>query len=81
MSTYTCHDCGNLIIDGHPYHNVSGHYMLCLDCALKCGYAWPMVWLELHGFGIYDRAEYHDGKIIAFQKWGKGYRKDVIEVV
>jgi hypothetical protein len=52
-----------------------------MDCALKKGLADPMLWLNANGIGIYHHAEYHDGTIIAFQKWGRGYRKDVITVL
>lgn len=76
MSAYTCFKCGGIIVDGHPYYNVHGRHVLCLDCALKLGYIGPMAWLELHGIMIYHHAEYHDGILTAYQKWGRGYRKD-----
>ena len=77
-----CENCGNSAKeqDGHP-HVVFDRKPYCLDCALKLGMLGPMEWLHYHGFEIYHHAEYHNGKIIAYQKWGKGYRKDELEIL
>jgi hypothetical protein len=48
---------------------------------LKLGKCTPMEYLDAHGLGIYHHAEYNNGKIIAYQKWGKGYRKDELEIL
>ena len=76
-----CEECGqsakaldsdqHVVFYGKPY---------CLDCALKLGMLGPLDWLYSHGICIYHHAEFHDGKIIAYQKWGRGYRKDELEV-
>ena len=39
-----------------------------------------MAWANLHGFGIFHHAEYKDGKVIGFQKWGRGYSKYVFDM-
>lgn len=80
MNKYVCYKCGGLIDDSHPLYIVDNRHFMCLDCALALGYIGPMAWLEAHGLGIYHHAEYHDGAITAFQKYGRGYRKDVITV-
>jgi len=80
MRAYKCVNCRKEIEDGEAHYRLTGGKRMCLDCGLRFGYVGPMEWLELHGIGIYHHAEYHDGKIIAFQKWGRGYRKDEVEV-
>jgi hypothetical protein len=38
--------------------------------------------LEEHGIYLYDYADYLDKdkkQIIDYQKWGRGYRKDILE--
>lgn len=80
MSTFVCAHCGSLFEDKNPHYNDRGVRFLCLDCALKLGKCTPMEYLDAHGLGIYHHAEYNNGKIIAYQKWGRGYRKDELEV-
>lgn len=81
MSTRKCVICGQPIGEDHPHFNDGNSRRMCMDCALKKGLADPMLWLNANGIGIYHHAEYHDGTIIAFQKWGRGFRKDVITVL
>ena len=78
-----CENCGNPAIenDGDPFVNYK-RKAYCLDCGLKLGMCAPMHYLDMCGTGdMYHHAEYHDGKIIAYQKWGKGYRKDELEIL
>ena len=79
--TIICKNCGKPAIkhDGDPYTVFRGD-RYCLDCALKLGMCAPMDYLDVHGIDIYHHAEYHDNKIIAYQKWGRGYRKDELEL-
>ena len=37
-------------------------------------------WLFAHGISIYDHAVYKNGEIIAYQKWGKSFRRDVVKM-
>ena len=78
--TIFCAECGKEINPAH-YHTHFNMKHYCVDCGLKLGIVGPMVWLEAYGIGIHHHAEYHDGTITAFQKWGRGYRKDVIKVL
>ena len=77
-----CANCGKPVSEheGDPYQRFDMKDY-CLDCALKLGMLGPMEWLHYHGFGIYHHAEYHNGRITAYQKWGKGYRKDELEIL
>lgn len=81
VKEYLCDKCetplGNL--DGHPYYE-DGENNYCPDCALKIGVIDAEEWLTIHGIGIYDRAIYKDGIITAYQKWGRGYRKDEVKI-
>lgn len=77
-----CKNCGNPATenDGDPFV-VYNRNTYCLDCGLKLGMCAPMHYLDMCGMeGVYHHAEYHDGKIIAYRKWGKGYRKDELEL-
>jgi hypothetical protein len=72
-----CDRCGEDVesYNGHPYIKVdSNHY--CPDCALIIGELDALTYISWHGIGIYEKAAYKDGVITAFQKWGRGYRKD-----
>ena len=67
--------------DGHPYFEEHGfHY--CPECALIIGIITPMEYVKstLSACGSFDKAEYTDGKLIAYTKWGSGYRKTIFEV-
>lgn len=75
----SCIDCSEHIEDGEPFVNFERE-IFCTDCALKRGIMGPLEWLDIRGISIYHHAEYHDGKITAYQKWGKGYRKDELEL-
>ncbi len=79
--TIICKNCGKPAIkhDGDPYTVFRGE-PYCLDCALKLGMCAPMDYLDAHGIDIYHHAEYHDGKIIAYRKWSRGYWKDELEL-
>lgn len=35
--------------------------------------------LQSYGLGIYDYANYENGCIVGYQRWGRGFRKDIIE--
>lgn len=77
-----CKNCGNPATenDGDPFV-VYNRNTYCLDCGLKLGMCAPMHYLDMCGMeGMYHHAEYHDGKIIAYRKWGKGHRKDELEL-
>ena len=77
-----CNNCGNPATehDGDPFV-IYKRKTYCLDCGLKLGMCAPMHYLDMCGMeGMYHHAEYHDGKIIAYRKWGKGYRKDELEL-
>ena len=77
-----CKNCGNPATenDGDPFV-VYNRNTYCLDCGLKLGMCAPMHYLDMCGMeGMYHHAEYHDGKIIAYRKRGKGYRKDELEL-
>lgn len=81
-----CDCCGVAIYDGDPKvkeSNTPSEFTLCLDCGLKNNYISAIEWLQLRGFNIYDHATYNasNGTITAFQKWGRGYRKDEIRFV
>lgn len=74
-----CGICGNVIEDGEP-HVKHEAQRICCDCALKIGPLPAVDWLDIHGIDIYEKAEYKDGVITAYQKWGRGYRKDKIKI-
>ena len=79
---HLCEDCETLLgdHDGNPYCiDDSGNYF-CPDCGLRRKLIDADEWLSIHGIMIYDHAIYKNGNIIAYQKWGKGFRKDVIKV-
>ena len=72
-----CDRCGEDVeeYNGHPYIETDGkHY--CPDCALILGKLDALTYINWHGIGIYEKAEYKDGVLTAFQKWGRGYRRD-----
>ena len=80
--TETCDACRVTIEASFPrVMSEDGKECLCIDCALKQGKLPPKEWLDLRGLGIYEKATYEDGVIYAFQKWGRGYRKDEIRLV
>lgn len=78
---YLCDECdeplGNQ--DGNPYYSDADNNY-CPDCALKNRVIDADEWLHVHGISIYDHAIYKDGVISAYQKWGKGYRKDEMRI-
>lgn len=78
---YLCDDCevplGNH--EGNPYIR-DGNNNYCHDCALKRRLIDADDWLEAHGICIYDHAVYKNGEIIAYQKWGKRFRRDVMRI-
>ena len=83
VKEYLCEKCetplGNHI--GWPYYKdgeKEDYY--CPDCALKKGLIDADEWLKVHGISIYDHALYKDGIIIAYQKWGKGFRKNEVRI-
>lgn len=81
VTDYLCDDCETELhtTDGYPYvTDGDNHY--CGSCAVKRGLLKPIDWLAWHGMGIYHHATYKDGVITAYQKWGRGYRKDEFEV-
>lgn len=65
--------------EGAPCVEYNGDYY-CYDCALKRHIIDADDWLNAHGISIYDHAIYKDGYIIAYQKWGKGYRKNAVRI-
>jgi hypothetical protein len=81
VTDYLCDDCETELhtTDGGPYVAVGDNYY-CGSCAVKRRLLEPMSWLAWHGMGGYSRATYKDGVITAYQKCGKGYRKDEFEV-
>ena len=82
LQSFVCEECekevGNL--DGFPYYTDKDGNYYCPDCALKNNLCTAEDWLNDHGIRIYESASYKNGKITAFQKWGKGYRKDVVTI-
>lgn len=78
---HLCESCETPLGDheGNPYIKQEGAYY-CHDCALRLKFIDAEEWLNAHGIRIYDHAMYKDGCIIAYQKGGKGYRKDVVRV-
>lgn len=78
---HLCEDCDTPLGDheGNPYVEHEGDYY-CHDCALRRRLIDADGWLVAHGIYIYDHAIYQDGCITAYQKWGKGYRKDTVKI-
>lgn len=81
VTDYLCDDCETELhtTSGWPYVS-DGENNYCPSCAVKRELLKPIEWLKWHGVGIYHHATYKDGVITAYQKWGRGYRKDEIEV-
>lgn len=82
---YLCDKCdkplGNHI--GNPYYvDEQKNICLCGDCALDSGLIDAMEWLHNYniGLGIFEKAEYENGVVTAYQKWGRGYTKHLIPV-
>ena len=73
---YLCDGCGMGLGNhiGNPYFS-QGNNNYCPDCALRVGVITPEKWLSINGLYGFHHAEYKDGKVTAFLKWGKGYRK------
>lgn len=67
--------------NGFPYVSTDGHDY-CYDCALILGVVTPMEYVDecLFAFGRCDKAEYSDGKLIMYRKWGRGYSNAIVEV-
>lgn len=78
---HLCEDCETPLGDheGNPCVEHEDNYY-CYDCALKRRIIDADDWLRAHGIGIYDHAIYKNGYIIAYQKWGRGYRKDIVRI-
>lgn len=78
---YLCDDCGEPLgnHEGNPYIS-DGENNYCCDCALKHRLIDADEWLFAHGISIYDHAVYKNGEIIAYQKWGKSFRRDVVKM-
>jgi hypothetical protein len=78
---HLCEDCETPLGDheGNPCVEHEDNYY-CYDCALKRRIIDADDWLRAHGIGIYDHAIYKNGYIIAYQKWGRGYRKDTVRI-
>lgn len=77
-----CDQCGKYLgpeDNAMAFSDIDGKD-LCVNCALKNGIIDAMAWLSLHGFGLAHHAAYEDGKVIAFQKWGRGFTKYVFPV-
>ena len=74
-----CGICGKIIEDGEPHIKYEAQHVCC-DCALKIGLLPAIDWLDIHGIDIYEKADYENGVITAYQKWGRGYRKDEIKI-
>ena len=74
-----CGICGKIIEDGEPHIKYEAQHVCC-DCALKIGLLPAIDWLDIHGIGIYEKADYENGVITAYQKWGRGCRKDEIKI-
>lgn len=77
-SKYICSSCGNPTHEeiGYPHavdDKTNNHY--CLDCGMKVGIVEPLNYLELIGIRIFHHATYQNNTIIAFRKWGRGYRR------
>lgn len=81
VTEHLCEECETPLgdHDGNPCVEHNGNYY-CHDCALKHRIIDADDWLKAHGIGIYDHAIYKNGCIIAFQKWGKSYRKDTVRI-
>lgn len=78
---YLCDECGTPLgnHEGNPYIHFEDENF-CHDCALKKRLIDADEWLAAHGICIYDHAVYKDGKIIAYQKWGKKFRRDIMRI-
>lgn len=82
VQDYFCDQCGidTDTRDGNGcWHDSQGHDF-CLDCAIEHGLIDPLDWLNLHGISLHEKAEYKDGKVIGYRKWGRGFMKDIIQV-
>lgn len=78
---YLCDECETLLGNQHGYPFIQdGENNYCHDCALKRHLIDAEEWLKSHGIAIYDHAIYKDGEIIAYQKWGKSFRRDVVRI-
>lgn len=73
---YLCDGCGMGLGNhiGNPYFS-QGNNNYCPDCALRVGVITPEKWLSTNDLYGFHHAEYKDGKVTAFLKWGKGYRE------
>lgn len=85
IKEHLCEICNEPLGDhiGHPYcFDDEEDTFYCLDCGLDKGCLNAMDWLRYHGFGtsFFEKAEYKDGVITAYQKWGRGYSKSQIVV-
>ena len=79
---FFCDSCGEDIKtrDGCPcFHDDSGN-VYCIECGVKRGLVDPIGYLYYHGFGIAHHAVYENGKVIAFQKCGRGFTKYVFPI-
>ena len=77
-----CDQCGKHIGTGDNvmmFHDTKENDF-CPDCALENGIIDAMAWLDRHGFGLAHHAVYENGKVTAFQKWGRGFTKYVFPV-
>ena len=74
-----CGICGKIIEDGEPHVKHEAQHVCC-DCALKIGLLPAIDWLDIHGISAYEKADYENGVITAYQKWSRGYRKDEIKI-
>lgn len=81
VNEYLCDLCGVGVGNhvGNPFYR-NGDDNYCPDCALKLGLIDAETWLHHNGIYIYHHAFYDNGKIIAYQKWGRGYRKDEVVI-
>lgn len=73
---YLCDGCGIGLGNhvGNPCYSQGDNYY-CPNCALIKGIITPKKWLSVNASHGFHHVEYKDGKIIAYLKWGRGYRK------
>lgn len=84
IKEHLCEVCNKPLGDrvGHPYcFDDEEDTFYCPDCGLDNGYIDATEWLCCRSLGaFFEKAEYKDGVVTAYRKWGKGYRKYQIVV-
>lgn len=80
---HLCEVCNKPIGDhkGYPYYfDKNKNTFYCPECALDAGFIDATEWLRYHGLGHFEKAEYKNGVITIYQKWGTGYTKSELVV-